>query len=217
MTENNQKIENMGNSRKPSGKRRAIVKGAVSAVPLVLTLRSGAAFAAASTGSCITRDNETAGKPGTMPATLVNNRDGWLRRTGFCKTLTFDSEIFDVYNTESTTSGWRHISNTPAGELAGTNKTYTEKSGAFGDVMCEDGLTPFDPGYKEYAISNPRPCLILVQISHGTDGTYGLINPASFEIGTADPMSGINGGLPHIMSSCWTSIDPTGVGANPVL
>ncbi|NOR79722.1 MAG: hypothetical protein GQ529_02645 [Methyloprofundus sp.] len=82
MTDNNQDIKTTEKKHQPSGKRRALMKGAA-VVPVVLTLRSGAAFAAVSTESCIVRDNKNAGN--IKPAVLVNTgaNDTWLRRPGF--------------------------------------------------------------------------------------------------------------------------------------
>ena len=89
MTDNNQQIdikEKIGTEHKPSVTKRALMKGAA-AVPVVLTLRSGAAFAKVSTGSCVIRDNKNAGN--IKPATLIgaNSHDTWVRRTGYCTEL----------------------------------------------------------------------------------------------------------------------------------
>ncbi len=57
-----------------SPKRRAIIKGSATAVPLVLTLRSGAAFAATSATACVVNtQNFLKNNPDSKPVTLLEN------------------------------------------------------------------------------------------------------------------------------------------------
>lgn len=62
-----------------SPKRRALIKGSATVAPMVLTLRSGAAFAADSAGACVARTQDN--PPSPRPDVLVenNNLDNWVR------------------------------------------------------------------------------------------------------------------------------------------
>ncbi len=62
------------NEKKPSSKRRALIKGSATAVPLVLTLRSGAAFAATSATACVVNtQNFLQNNPDQKPVTLLES------------------------------------------------------------------------------------------------------------------------------------------------
>lgn len=110
MTDGKQHINIKGkveDSPKHSTSKRALLRGAV-AVPVVLTLRSGAAFAIASTGSCVTRDNKDAGN--VEPPVLVGG-DTWLRRSGFCTTLTLKaaSTLSNFSNFDASSRGGNSV------------------------------------------------------------------------------------------------------------
>ncbi len=67
-------IDKHQKDNKPSSKRRAIIKGSATAVPLVLTLRSGAAFAATSATACVVNtQNFLKNNPDSKPVTLLEN------------------------------------------------------------------------------------------------------------------------------------------------
>ena len=73
--------------RKVSEHRRKIIKASAAAVPAIMTLRSGAAAAMASTYNCTARDNKAALNENTAPdyvleGNLAGNHDQWLRVTG---------------------------------------------------------------------------------------------------------------------------------------
>lgn len=59
--------------------RRRLIKGTVVAVPVVMTLRSGAALATASTDKCIARDQQFAND--TKPKKFINSDDDSFLRT----------------------------------------------------------------------------------------------------------------------------------------
>jgi hypothetical protein len=67
--------------------RRKIIKASAAAIPAIMTLRSGAAAAVASTYSCTARDNRAALNEMTAPdyvleGNLAGNHDQWLRVRG---------------------------------------------------------------------------------------------------------------------------------------
>ncbi len=69
-----------------SRSRRRLVKNAVVAAPVILTLPSGAAAATASAFQCIARDHATA--DADPPPELVSTPDGWVRTQTHCTTTT---------------------------------------------------------------------------------------------------------------------------------
>ncbi len=69
-----------------SRSRRRLVKNAVVAAPVILTLPSGAAAATASAFQCIARDHATA--DADPPPELVSAQDGWVRTETHCTTAT---------------------------------------------------------------------------------------------------------------------------------
>ncbi len=69
-----------------SQSRRRLVKNAVVAAPVILTLPSGAAAATASAFQCIARDQAVA--DADPPPELVSAPDGWVRSETNCTTTT---------------------------------------------------------------------------------------------------------------------------------
>ncbi len=67
-----------------SRSRRRLVKNAVVAAPVILTLPSGAAAATASAFQCIARDHATAAAD--PPPGLVSTPDAWVRSETHCTT-----------------------------------------------------------------------------------------------------------------------------------
>lgn len=205
MTDNNQQIDNTEKTElnhKPSRRRRALVKGAAGAIPVVLTLRSGAAIAGSSVEGCIVQDNrksgsERASSGGNKPDVLLDTGP-WVRKTGTCRTLSTggSASSFDIY-TDSTApvagAIWQNEFNTPGGS---SNKTYIEGS-SFGIMIDSDG-TEYD-----YFRTSTRSCRILVQVYPNTD----LSNNDTQAIGNAVLYDGNK--LPYITESCWTSVTVT--------
>ena len=74
--------------RKVSEHRRKIIKASAAAVPAIMTLRSGAAAAMASTYNCTARDNKAALNENTAPDYVLEASDGilphdhWVRVPG---------------------------------------------------------------------------------------------------------------------------------------
>jgi len=63
--------------------RRKIIKASAAAIPAIMTLRSGAAAAMASTYHCTARDMKAATNEVTAPANVLDaNNDHWLRVIG---------------------------------------------------------------------------------------------------------------------------------------
>lgn len=210
MTDKNQQIdaiEKIESNDKLSGKRRALMKGAAAAVPVVLTMRSGAAFAATSMGSCVARDNFNAGnvKPDVLIYPLSPEiGDGWVRRAGFCRRLKpviGSGSQFDTYNfTENAMSKWQRESNTVL-EQTVINKEYT---------FVRPGIMRDSSTQVEYQIVSARACSFLVHINPLTDVSQPM---ADFNVGNAESLPG-GAGLPYIQGSCWASVNPGGT--NPI-
>jgi len=81
--------------KNPSLKRRAIIKGSATAVPLVLTLRSGAAFAATSATACVVNtQNFLQNNPDQKPVTLLEN--GQSEAISYVRVLTTGRVLVEV-------------------------------------------------------------------------------------------------------------------------
>ncbi|NOQ63325.1 MAG: hypothetical protein GQ582_02285 [Methyloprofundus sp.] len=191
-----------------SGKRRAFVKGAAVSAPVILTLRSGAAFAVASSEVCVPRDNALAGNGAPPVITINSGDDNWVRRPIFCRTLTAvvggSGEQFTVYNSlGSATSNWAGVANIP-GAASPPNLFYGVHSSddpSGGDPL--DGLYILQSGGSStvgYEASQSTTCYILVHIDQFTDINSDLIN---LPVGNAAPT---NDGLPYVTGSCWGSL-----------
>jgi hypothetical protein len=184
MNKNNQQVngdDKVGINQEVSGKRRLLMKGAAGAVPAILTLRSGAAFALNSSETCIAKDNRVAGN--TPPAVLAaDNSDVWVRSRVECRTLSDGNNLsFQVYLHNNTV--WRH----ELYDNAGNQKTYADASGG----MIETGTT-----VPVYTITAIGFCYVLVIM----DAT-GLPVDEGNAVATAS-------GLPYVTGSCWASAAP---------
>lgn len=73
--------KNQQKQKVTSSKRRALIKGSATAVPMILTLRSGAAFAAISAVNCASNTQSfLAANPGSAPVVLnEGSDDNWVR------------------------------------------------------------------------------------------------------------------------------------------
>jgi hypothetical protein len=97
--------QNQQKQKVTSSKRRALIKGSATAVPMVLTLRSGAAFAAISAVNCASNTQTfLAANPGSAPEVLKEGSDdNWVRvlTTGrIIKIVSFKGgAVPDSYNT----------------------------------------------------------------------------------------------------------------------
>jgi hypothetical protein len=72
------KLAKVAVDRDVSEHRRKIIKASAAAVPAIMTLRSGAAAAMASTYNCTARDNKAARNETTAPDFVLEARDGML-------------------------------------------------------------------------------------------------------------------------------------------
>jgi len=83
-----------------SRSRRRLVKNAVVAAPVILTLPSGAAAATASAFQCIARDQAVA--DADPPPELVSAPDGWVRTETLCTKDTQGNLVEDSTNGTTT-------------------------------------------------------------------------------------------------------------------
>ena len=222
MTDNNQQIDNTEKTEvnhKLSRRRRTLVKGAAGAIPVVLTLRSGAAIAASSVESCIVKDNEKAGTPAIKPDVLLIGGDtdtgSWVRKEGTCRTVIpkySDDTMgtaFEIYTVTLIASiveatVWQHEYNTP-GDTSNGIYTYDSVNGPVydpdtGGYMLKDGNSESTIVYM-YSETATRSCRILVRVYPNT-----VLSSSTQDIGN-DVVYDSNK-LPYITGSCWTSIAP---------
>lgn len=217
MTDNNQQIDNTEKTEvnhKLSRRRRTLVKGAAGAIPVVLTLRSGAAIAASSVESCIVKDNRKAGserlasafKPDVLLLPGDTDTGSWVRKTGTCRTVIpvgSDGSVgtaFEIYTDTLIASitgatVWQHEYNTPGG---GSNEVYRDDPDNLRKMLKEGGATGIVYMYSETAT---RTCRILVRVYPDT-----VLSSSTQDIGN-DVVYDSNK-LPYITGSCWTSIAP---------
>lgn len=191
MTDNNQHIEPPESVQKHSGRRRLLVKGAATAVPVVLTMRSGAAFALNTAISCIERDNKIAG--GNQPPVVIDTHDTWLRKFVYCAELTGNGESFKVFRFSDGNLNWQHQDN-----ISGShdNRYFykTEVPGQMKEAIANS------PIYRYSSISDS--CQVLVRV----DPTTNLYQSwEDYDIGNVLPVDGM---LPYVTESCWCSVLP---------
>ena len=166
-----------------SPKRRAIIKGSATAMPMVLTLNSGSAFAALSTiPICNTQ------RPATHPPTMVRAGDGWTR------TITkgrYYSGIGLVYldPRSSNPEKWYQVHKSNV-----TGAPFITKTKDDGSTVLVVEFWANNPDVKEYIPeSNEFPCLVLVHLT--PEGKFsGVIGRDS------------SGALPFMTSSCYNSV-----------
>ena len=198
-----QNSEEVAGAAKPSTQRRALIKGVAVAAPVVLTFRSGAAFAMTSNVAvCIPRDNVAAlNKP---PIITPPGADKWLRKSVFCKTLTPDSgggTSFYVYNDrENASVGWKDENNIGVLGDATYHSFSKGTDPATLHLYIEDGV-----GTVGYNGTSAIPCEILIQVDENSN----LNDPASFYLGNSVQISTSQGaGYPYVTGSCWGSVAP---------
>ncbi len=87
-----------------SPKRRAIIKGSATALPLVLTLRSGAAFAATSATACVVNtQNFLKNNPDSKPITLLES--GQSEPVSYVRVLTTGRVIVEIDANDNLVAG----------------------------------------------------------------------------------------------------------------
>ncbi|NOQ15574.1 MAG: hypothetical protein GQ581_00785 [Methyloprofundus sp.] len=201
MNENNQQDDGADKAsidQKVSAKRRLFVKGAAGAVPAVLTLRSGAAFALSSAEMCNIKDNGVAGAG--LSVITEDNTDPWLRKELVCRELDINgdgSSIVTVYPDPFIADKWRaedyNSSIPPSGDI------YVDTPFTLPDLdpvtMNIDGDTS-----STYSYAAVTRFVLVVMNDSGTAVDLGAAN------------SNGNSGLPYITTSCWTSAAPTASG-----
>ncbi len=178
-----------------SGKRRLFVKATAGALPAVLTLKSGAAFALNSAEMCVTKDNGVAVAADPLSLT-TSNTDIWVRTEVNVRELretgTTDPS-FLVYQDPIDLSTWRHEdfvvgSVSPAGQRTFSNK-FVFGSGL---KMVGDSVIP----EVEYDILDESMQFILV-----------IMDELGAPVDVGKSVAGVNG-LPYVTGSCWASAAP---------
>jgi len=205
MNDNKQVNDNTANKvtgLKVSAKRRILVKGAVGAVPAVMTLRSGAAFALDSSEVCVAFDKAQAAsdQPTVISGSyLAPSETAYVRTETVCRVLTEDvtlPEVGDEYTVyqDPADGKWRGQLGS-ASYASGDNsltKTFVEEGGT-GSKFIQDGSPA-----PTYTAGSPIACFVLAYIDD-TGYKTGAIGNASFNADT----------LPYITNSCWVSATPT--------
>ncbi|XSG86339.1 MAG: hypothetical protein ACPW60_06355 [Methylohalobius sp. ZOD2] len=162
--------------------RRRLVKSAVAAAPVVLTLRSGAALANASAYQCIERNQDET----TTPDVLLGpgeEADMWVRESVPCRQLQQGSDdSFLVYKDPNTSGQW--IEETD--DL--TEPRIFEDQGSSGRMRNAN-----DSSDTNYVVKSEGSCEILV-----------LFDEEGNRVGIGQPEADA---MP-ITGSCWASIDP---------
>lgn len=207
MNDNNQQINNTAkkaSDHKVSAKRRTLVKGTIGALPAVLTLRSGAAFALSSSEMCVPFDKAKAAsdRPTVISGTyLAPSETAYVRTETVCHLLTEDDVIDPAVPDEYTVyldpvdGLWRGqlgAASYPSGDDSLT-KTFVLQGGV-GPKFVEDGTVS-----PTYTAGPNTPCFILAYMDN-TGYKTGAIGNATVDAG---------GTLPYITNSCWVSATPT--------
>lgn len=65
-----------------SSQRRRIIRGSAAAIPVIMTLRSGAAAAVTSAYQCVARDAKETALLGNRPEDVLMQHDNWVRYVG---------------------------------------------------------------------------------------------------------------------------------------
>ena len=202
MNDNNQQIDNTAkkiSDHKVSAKRRTLVKGTIGALPAVLTLRSGAAFALDSSEVCVSFDNAKAASQN--PAIIRDNSDDiWVREPIYYREVldVSDSSTFKVYHEDPMAEdNWR--SEDYIMGVIGAGATY-EDADPFPAPGSELGMvvTGGDETDPKFQYSATVPGYALAVMSD-TGSKTGIIGNAAANAN----------GLPYITNSCWCSATPT--------
>ncbi|GAB4362827.1 MAG: hypothetical protein Kow0060_19310 [Methylohalobius crimeensis] len=166
----------------PSRTRRRLVKSAVAAAPVVLTLRSGAAFANASAYQCIQK-NQDEPTPDVLLGPEEEEADMWVRESVRCRQLQKEGDDpFWVYEDPNSSDQW--IEETDDS----TEPRIFENQGGSEKMRNVD-----NPSDNNYEVKNKGDCEILV-----------LFDAEGNRVGIGQPEADA---MP-ITGSCWASIDP---------
>jgi len=178
---------------KVSGKRRLFVKGAAGAVPAVLTLRSGAAFALNSAEMCVTKDNGQA--VAANPDVLTpDNTDIWVRTQVGIREVSLSAGTgspFSIYEDPDSPGLWRHENYVVGSLLPSELRTFSDTILPSPQDMVESGA----PGIFYEVLSTSVRYILVIMDPEG----------APIDIGQSAPTSN---GLPYITGSCWASASP---------
>ncbi|MBN2701462.1 MAG: hypothetical protein JXR29_08435 [Methylothermaceae bacterium] len=162
--------------------RRRLVKSAVAAAPVVLTLRSGAALANASAYQCIERNQNES----TTPDVLLGpeeEADMWVRESVPCRQLKKnDDNPFWVYADPNSSGRW--IEET---DNLTEPRIFEDQGGS------EKMRNANDSSDNNYVVISERTCEILV-----------LFDAEGNRVGIGQP----DADAMPITGSCWASIDP---------
>lgn len=168
-----------------SPKRRAIIKGSATAMPVVLTLRSGSAFAAASTTTC----NNV--RPAVHPNVLVQTSDDWKRVQTVARFVPGIGTSDIVYrDPRSVAERWLAVTEN---NIAGT--PYITKTKADGTTVFIAEADLNNPTAIEYIPTSQEIAVsILVHVTPQGKWT----NVVGFDS---------SGNLPFMTTSCFNSIN----------
>jgi hypothetical protein len=187
-----QKPETSGKSRvdgghidpKPeSSSRRALLKGSAAAVPVILTLRSGAATAITSTEQCLLRNNATA-----TPIVSASANDVWVRQI---------REARELRKNSSTDASFWVLKN-PSSSVWENEQHYIDGITAL--VTYSDG-----PGPNQMQGPPSTTTYDIIQPTSGTINRYilVLVDGNGNIVGYGNPSAGGN----PIDGSCWSSVN----------
>ncbi len=202
-------IKKHQNEKKPSSKRRAIIKGSATAVPLVLTLRSGAAFAATSATACVVNTQTfLQNNPDQKPVTLLEN--GQSEAISYVRILTTGRVLVEVDANNNPVAGGQTLavfldpnSPYPDGSVARWYNVdennmsmtyYTNESGSTGGI---GGIMVNNANSKKYKITDEQTdCAVLCYV----DSNGMPYNPPVYGSAPGD------GSFPFATTSCMASI-----------
>ncbi|MCK5354645.1 MAG: hypothetical protein KAJ63_05970 [Methyloprofundus sp.] len=203
MNDNNQQIDSTVkkiSDHKVSAKRRTLVKGTMGALPAVLTLRSGAAFALDSSEVCVPFDNAKAASASVSDNLdiIATTADIWVREPVYYREVldVSDSSTFKVYHEDPMAEdNWRSED-----YIMGVSGATYENADPFPAPGSELGMvvTGGDKTDPKFQYSATVPGYALAVMSETGSKTNVIGNAAANA-----------NGLPYITNSCWCSATPT--------
>ncbi len=173
-------------------KRRALLKGSAVMVPAIFTLKSGAAFALSSTGTCVSRDKVQAQAQITSNTlqVLQDPQDTWLRKAVPCRTLDDGVNSFRVY----------------VEDILLQNQTFDWQDGVSRDDRYEEVGTDVPPKWRKRGAPAAPLCIIAPPIDQPADQCYVLVRVDDSSNITGLGLAGPLDTAPFVTQSCWASI-----------
>jgi hypothetical protein len=163
-----------------SKKRRAFIKGSAAALPVVLTLRNGSAFAAQSI-SCLAQQQANQQDPNLPQPDVITktiNADHYIRTATVCRTITLQpngaSQV--VYQYPAGANKWYPVGVNSSNPQYYVTVTGNGNGNGNGGQPLMVSVNTTSPTYK-YAPGKDAAGFILVQLNPTTGIPTGVVGP----------------------------------------